>query len=53
MKFVIGVAVGWFLFHPVKKDSKFDQTVEKAMRSGGEKLASFIIGKFDKVVGDK
>lgn len=51
MKFIIGVGVGYFLFHPIKEDSKFDQAVVKAMRSGGEKLANFIIKKFDGVVG--
>jgi len=50
MKFVIGVAVGWLLFHPLKKDSKFDRATEKTLRDGGRKAADFIVKKFDKAV---
>lgn len=49
VKFIIGVAVGWWLFHPVSEDSKFDQATVNALRKAGEKCADFIIKKFDGV----
>jgi hypothetical protein len=51
VKFAIGVAVGWFLFHPINENSKFDQATVKWMRNGGEKAAAYLIKKVDKVVG--
>lgn len=50
VKFIIGIAVGWFLFHPAKEDSKFDQAVFKGVRKGGEKAVGYLTEKFDKAM---
>ncbi len=49
MKFVFGVAVGYFLFHPVKEDSKFDQAIIKGLQKGGYKAGEFLTKKLIKV----
>lgn len=51
MKFVIGVAVGYWLFHPYNENSKLDRASYKVIRKGGDKLVEFAIKRVEKVFG--
>lgn len=50
MKFAIGVAVGYFLFHPLDENSKFDRATLKAVKSGGKKLTDFVVKRLERLV---
>jgi hypothetical protein len=50
VKFVIGVVVGWWVFHPYNENSKLDRASVKMVQKGGEKLTDFVLKQVDKVL---
>ena len=51
MKFVFGVAVGYWLFHPLDENNKFDRATLKLVRNGGKKITDFVAKRVEKVFG--
>ena len=51
MKFVFGVAIGYWLFHPYNEKNKLDRVSCEMVRKGMEKVVEFATTRIDKVVG--
>jgi len=51
VKFIVGLALGYFLAAPIKKDSKVDQVTSKVAQNVGHKIGEIFVSFRDKAFG--